>query len=180
MAVPITAGIVFVLWLWTMLASDAPWTVVTAFWGVVAVGLAVWTRRDLAADGTSFEQLASNLESALRRDAVDVYDVRAQAFVEFEEIEDEGACYAFDLGDGRLVFVSGQHVYEAARFPSLDFSFVHVLDEQDRVVDVLIDKRGDKARPVRTVPATVKRTLQIPDDFEVRAGNLDSVEAILR
>ena len=29
---PIGGGIIFLLWLWTILASDAPWLVVTAFW----------------------------------------------------------------------------------------------------------------------------------------------------
>jgi hypothetical protein len=176
-AIPIAAAIVFVLWLWTMLASDAPWTVVTAFWVVVGAGLAVWTRRDVAGNASSFGQMARDLESALRRDAADVYDVRAQAFVEFEEIEDEGACFAFDLGDGRLVFVSGQEFYAAARWPSLDFSLVYVLDEQERVVEMLIDKRGDKASPVRTVPASVKRTLRVPDHLEVIAGGLDGLES---
>ena len=178
-AIPIAAGIVFVLWLWTMLASDAPWSVVTGFWVVVGAGLAVWARRDMARDGSSFGHMARNLESALRRDSADVYDVRARAFVEFEEIEDEGACYAFDLGDGRIVFVSGQDFYDAAKFPSLDFSLVYVLDEAGRTVDMLIDKRGDKAPPVRTVPAPVKRTLQMPGHLEVRSGSVGSVEEIL-
>jgi hypothetical protein len=65
----------------------------------------------------------------------------------FEEIEDEGACYAFELEGGRVVFVAGQEFTESARFPSLDFSLVYPLVEQGRPVEMFIEKRGGKAAP---------------------------------
>jgi hypothetical protein len=175
-----TAVIVLVLWLATILASDAPWLVVTAFWALVGAGIMLWVRRDMRKESSLEEQWAGRLESALKRNTADVFDVRAAAFVELEEFEDEGACYAFALDGGRVVFVSGQEFYEAVRFPSLDFSLVYPLDESDRAVDVLIDKRGPKTAAARTISYQVKHGLEIPEHLEVVATSLDDLEARLR
>ena len=112
------------LWLVTVLVADAPLLVITLFWIVVGAVITLWVRRDMRKDARHFEAAAGGLASALGRNAADVYDVRAGAFAEFEEIEDEGACYAFELEDGRLVSIAGQEFYPSARFPSLDFSLV--------------------------------------------------------
>ena len=176
----ITAAVVLVLWLLTLLASDAPWTVVTVFWLVVGALLTWWVGRGMGKDATIQEQWTRGLESALRHDVADVYDVRARAFVELEEFEDEGACYAFELDPGRVVFVSGQEFYEAARFPSLDFSLVYPLDEAGRPADMLIEKRGARAAPARTIPFAVKHGLEVPEHLEVVEGPLDQLEQRLR
>ena len=176
-ALPITSGVVLILWLATIFASDAPWPIVTLFWLVAGGALGLWVHRDKRKHAGQFSGMVRNLESALRRNAADVYDIRARRFAELEEIEDEGACYAFELEDGRLVFISGQEFYEAARFPSLDFSLVYVLDERGQAVDMLIDKRGPKAAPAKTIPGTVKRTLDVPDHLETRIGTIDNLEA---
>jgi hypothetical protein len=43
--------------------------------------------------------------------------------VEFEEIEDEGACFAFQIeGRNEIVFLSGQEFYEGPRLP-IQFRF---------------------------------------------------------
>jgi hypothetical protein len=178
MATPITVGIVLVLWLWTMLASDAPWTVVTLFWLVVGAGILLWARRETRRDAGPMANVAAGLQSALKCNAADVYDVRARAFATFEEIEDEGACYAFELESNRLVFIAGQEFYESARFPSLDFSLVYVVDEDGQTVDLMIEKRGAKAAPATKIPAALKRRLEIPEHLEVRRGALDDLEAI--
>jgi hypothetical protein len=175
----IGAGMVLLLWVATLLASDAPWTIVTLFWLVVGGGLMVWVRRDVVRDAGHWLEMVRGLESALRRNTADVYDVRASGFAELEEIEDEGACYAFALDGDRLLFISGQQFYESARFPSLDFSLVYVLDEQGQTVDMLIDKRGSRVAPARTIPAAVKQRLDVPDHLEVRNGTLDDIEASL-
>ena len=69
------------LWLWTVLASDASWLIITAFWLVVGGTIALGVRRD----------------------------IRAHA---------------------------GQESYEGAKFPSLDFSLVYVLNERGNTVDI--------------------------------------------
>lgn len=175
-SLPITGALILVLWIWTILASDAPRLVITLFWIVVGSVIELWVRRDMRAHGGQLEGMAQSLEAALKRNEADVYDIRAKAFVEFEEIEDEGACYAFDIGDDQLVFVTGQEFYESARFPSLDFSLVYVLDETGHSVDMLIDKRGPKTGPVRTIPAAVKQRLLVAEHLEVRVGRIDNLE----
>jgi hypothetical protein len=168
--------IVLALWISTLLASDAPLSIVTAFWLIVGSGIMLWVRHDARADAGHAAATIRGLESALRRSAADVYDVRARSFAEFEEIEDEGACYAFELGGGQLVFIAGQEFYAGAKFPSLDFSLVYVLDERGDAVDMLIDKRGAKAVSARTIPAVVKRELDIPDHLDTCMGRIDSIE----
>jgi hypothetical protein len=179
-ALPVTGGIVLVLWLLTILASDAPWAIVTGFWLVAGVVLGVWVRRDMAKPAGQFGNMVSGLESALRRNEADVYDVRARSFAELEEIEDEGACYVFELEGGRLLFITGQEFYGAAKFPSLDFAIVYVLDEQGATVDMIVDKRGGKTAPARTIGAAAKRTLAVPDHLEVIEGRLEDIEARIR
>lgn len=177
---PVGAVILLALWLVTVLVADAPLLVITLFWIVIGVVIMLWVRRDMRKDAGQFEAIARGLDSALKRNAADVYDVRATAFAEFEEIEDEGACYAFDLEDGRLVFIAGQEFYPGARFPSLDFSLVYVLGENDQPVDMLIEKRGSKATPARIIPAATKNLLDVPDHLETRVGRIDTLEILLR
>ena len=177
-SVLLIAGVVFVaLWLWTLVASDAPRVVVSAFWLVAGGAITLWVRRDMRGDQREMEAMARGLESALRRSAADVYDIRANAFAELAEIEDEGACYAFELDGGRIVFITGQEFYESAGFPSLDFSLVYVLGERGETVDMLIDKRGRKATAARTISADVKRTLDVPDHLQVLDGTIGGLEA---
>lgn len=103
------------------------------------------------------------------RDEVESFDIVADAYAEFEEVEDEGACYAFDLADGGIVFLTGQQFYPSARFPSLDFSVAYPLDENGASADMWIEKRGPASEPDRVVSAAVKRELaeRIPEPLEV-------------
>lgn len=175
----IAGGIVALLWVLTLLASDAPWPVVTGFWLVAGAVIALWSRRDVRAGERQIEEMARRLQSALRRDEAEVHDIRASAFAEFEEVEDEGACYAFQIDEDRVVFIVGQEFYESGRFPSLDFSLAYVLDEDDRPVDMVIEKRGPRAAPARRIPAAIKRELEAPEHLEIRQGRIEDLERIL-
>ena len=168
------------LWLWTMWASDASRIVITGFWLVAGGAIAMWVRRDMHVHAGQLRETADRLASALHRNAADVYDVRARAFAEFEEVEDEGACYAFELDGNRMVFISGQEFYESTRFPSLDFSLVYILDEAGAPIDMTIEKRGPRTPAARVIPAAAKSALDIPDHLEVRAGTIDDLERLLR
>src|SRR5688500_12506601 len=81
---PIAAAFIIVLWLLTMVVSDAPWFVITVFWVVIGCVITLWVRRDIRRDAGAFENMAQGLDSALRRNAADVYDVHARRFAEFE------------------------------------------------------------------------------------------------
>lgn len=45
---------------------------------------------------------------------------------------------------------------------------------------MLIDKRGERAAPDRTVPASLKDTLVFPEDLHCISGTLDDLETGLR
>jgi hypothetical protein len=173
---PIVAAITVFLWLVTIFIADAPWPVITVFWLVVGAVLALWVARDAKEDAAEIRSMAQRLQSALRRNAADIYDVQARDFVEFEEIRDEGASYAFELGDGRVLFISGQEFYPGAKFPSLDFSLVYFLDEAGQTVDMQIEKRGGRASPRRLIPAAIKERLEIPEHLETRPGGIAHLE----
>jgi hypothetical protein len=179
-ALAAAAIVVAILWLWTLVASDAPWYVITGFWIVLGGAIALWARRDMVKHGGDMQAMAARLESALARNAADVYDVHATGYAEIEEIEDEGACYAFAIGEGRIAFIEGQEFYAGARFPSLDFSLVYILDEAGQPVDMLIDKRGSRTPPTRVVSSAVKRTLDVPAHLELRLGTLEELERVLQ
>jgi hypothetical protein len=169
-----------VLWSLTILASDVSWHVVTAFWIVVGSGISLWVVIDQRRDAREFQTLAERYESACRRNEAEVIHIRSTEYISFEEHEDEGACYAFALERGGVLLLHGQQYYPTSRFPSLDFSIVSPLDESDRPVDELLEKRGLKADPSRVVPAAVKLELDLPTDIAFMDTRLEDVENRLR
>lgn len=169
----VTCGVLALL---TILASDVAWPGIVAVWGVIAAVVGTWTWRQEAG---SWRARVAQLESARRADRVHEVRIAADACVELEEVEDEGACYAFDTGDGSIVFVAGQEFYPAGSFPSSDFSLVHVLEEAGRLVDFRLEIHGRPLAPARTIQAGVKRRLRWPEHLERVRGSLDEVERLL-
>ncbi len=170
-------AIIAALWALTLLASEAPVALVTAFWLVAGTAIVLWVRRDLTRElaGTT-----EPLRSALRRREADVYRVEATTFAEFEEVEDEGAAYAFQVAPGRLFFVTGQEFYATGDFPALAFSLVYPLTEDDRAADVWLASEGPRAKPDRVVPGDVKlASMDFPEHLEVRAGTIQDIERAL-
>lgn len=175
------AAVVLALWIITLLASDAPAVWVTLAWLAIGAMLAVWMGRDLKNQTAHVRTVTASIESALERGEAASYDIVARAYAEFEEFEDEGACWAFDLGDGRIVFVIGQAYYREDRFPSHDFSIVAPLDESGRPAHEWIEKRGEAVPPARVIPADVKWELAdaIPEHLGVVRAELERLEEVL-
>jgi hypothetical protein len=136
---------------------------VIIIWFLICATLGLWSyvsaRRELTRDVDRFQE-------ALRRDEAHEVRVQASEMVEFEEIEDEGACYAFQLSENRILFVSGQEYYPSARFPNTDFSLVDIYAQDGRCLEELICKRGRKLSPSRVVPAQIKSSLHLPSHLE--------------
>lgn len=178
----ITLGaFIVVLWIATLLTSDISALWATLSWLVIGGLLALWIRRDLRRDFGHVRAMQGAIESALVRGEAESYDVVARGYVEFEEFEDEGACWAFDLGDGRIVFVTGQVYYREEDFPSHDFSIVCPLDETGRPVDEWLEKRGAAMPPARVIPADAKWELaeSIPEHLGVIRADLGRLEEAL-
>ncbi|HZM00640.1 MAG TPA: hypothetical protein VFD43_10350, partial [Planctomycetota bacterium] len=150
----------------TLLAADEPWYVVVPIWLGLSLALAVW----VLVDGRKgFRKSLGRLESALARNEARVVRIAAEQMVELEEVEDEGACYAFQVEPERMMFVTGQAFYRSGRFPNSDFSIATVLDESGREVELFIEKRGEPLKPVRRIPAEVKARLRQPGHLELLA-----------
>src|SRR5262245_15973119 len=169
----LVCGVLAVL---TRLASDAPTSVIIAFWSLLAVVFTLWI--GLPWHRTMRQQVAS-LGDALQAGRARVTHVQAPAVVEFEEEEDEGACYAFAWGTDASRFIVGQEFYEDVDFPNSDFSLVDVLGTHGRPVDTIIVKFGTKLTPLRVVSANAKRLLEIPDHLTIVNTPVDSVELVL-
>jgi hypothetical protein len=172
-----SAAVCGVLMLLTLWLSDAPAAVIVGFWALMTVVFALWT-------GMPWRRLMRGqipiLEDALKANRAREIRLVSNRVVEFEEVEDEGACYAFD-DDGRSsIFITGQEFYEDDDFPNGDFSMIELLGTSGTAVDVLLVKRGRKLTPERVIPASVKDALELPDHLEVVPAPLERVESALR
>ena len=173
-----SAAVCGVLMLFTLWLSDAPWLVVVGFWMGIALAFALWI-------GLPWRRLMRGqipiLENALRANRAHELRLRSTRVVEFEEEEDEGACYAFDFdGGSSSIFVVGQEFYEDDDFPNSDFSMIELLGTEGRPIDTLLTKRGRKLQPERVRPAQLKNRLDLPEHLEVIQAPLDRVESALR
>jgi hypothetical protein len=165
-----------VLATFTLLASDAPRPLIVGFWLGMTLLFTVW----IGTQGRAgFRRQRTALAGAIRHNRAREFRIQSSRVVEFEEIEDEGACYAFDAGDRRIVFVQGQEFYAEDDFPNTDFSLVDVLGPGNTVVDAIFIKTGARLQPERSIRRDVKNRLAIPDHLAVIEGDLKTIEAAL-
>jgi hypothetical protein len=161
----------------TLLVSDAPKPIVIIFWTVLWLLFTLWI-------GLPWRKLMRGqipvLEDGLRTSRVRVIRLQSTRVVEFEEEEDEGACYAFEHDADSSVFIVGQEFYEDDGFPNTDFSMVEILGGSGHAIDTLLTKDGRKLRPERVVAASVKHGLEVPQHLEVVPAPLGRVEEMLR
>jgi hypothetical protein len=141
--------------------DDWPWWVAALLIGTLLVAgyaaLRFWfaTDPDPRETWKSTEELIAELEAKnlVRRE---VYHAR-RAF-QVEETEDEGSNYFVELADGRVLFISGQILYEyeldesgePRRFPCTEFELVLKSDTGD-MIDLLC--RGRALEPEVVAPA---------------------------
>jgi hypothetical protein len=158
----------------TLWLSDAPALIILGFWVGMGSLFTLWI-------GLPWRRLMRAqipiLEDGLRTNRARELRLRSEHVVEFEEEEDEGACYAFDRDGSSVVFVVGQQFYEDEDFPNSDFSMTEILGGSGQPVDVLMTKRGRKLAAERVIPAHVKRDLELPDHLEVVNVPLDRIES---
>ena len=160
-----------------LLVRDLPWWTIAGFWAVIGTVIAGWLWVELRLKELPQRRLwISRLESALQRNEARVRRIQSDEVVEFEEEEDEGACFAFQLRDQHIIFISGQEFYPSARFPNNDFSLIDILDGSGPAVETLIGKHGRKLRPTRRISAAVKSKLKIPNHLQIIQGKLADIE----
>ena len=168
-----------ILWGFTALAEKGSHLLATAiFWLVLTMPMLLWAYISASSD---VKAAVSQIQNALVRNEVRVIQIKSHEMLDFEEGEDEGACYAFQLDNdnNEVVFISGQDYYRSSRFPNSDFCLNQILDNDGKVVEELISKRGRKLEPLRTISTGVRLKLRVPDHLEVIRGRLENLEAIL-
>jgi hypothetical protein len=112
-----------------------------------------------------------------------VIHCQSEQVVVFEEIEDEGADYCFQIEDSKLLFVGGQDFYETRRFPNSDFEIVEAGSESHPVLFHIYCNR-EKLKPVKTIPAGIKKRFitplgVMPTHLETIEGRWENIEGIL-
>lgn len=165
-----------ILWGLTMLASDVSWQVISLFWLAICVGISTWV---LLSERRKHQKRIRSLNNAQERNVAEVVQIQSVKMVEFDEIHDEGACYAFQIEDDKIVFVVGQEFYRSSKFPNTDFELVHIYDSAQNLVEMVVIKRGARLKPARTIAAEQKARLNLPEHLETCAGNLDKLENLL-
>lgn len=160
----------------SLFLSEIPWPIVVGFWLAVGVVTGLW---NYSSETRRSKGLIGQAARVLTRNEVFETTIRSTAMVEFEEEEDLGARYAFQISDYRITLVTGQDFYPSARFPNTDFSIVDVRNDAGQTTDRWIVKRGRKLSPVRVVPAKMAQTLAYPRHLQTIAGRLEDLEQIL-
>jgi len=61
-----------------------------------------------------------------------------------------------------------------------EFEIVHIHDTAQNLVEMIINKYGDKLEPIRKVSSEVKKKLRLPGHLESIKGKLADIEQILR
>lgn len=169
-------GVIGVLWLLTLLASNTDWRIITAFWAVLGGVIGYWAWREQA---KGINQRLDAVRSALVRNQADVVRIQSHAVVEFEEMNDEGAAYAFQTEENAIALIVGQEFYSDARFPNTDFSIIRVYDGRGNPAGFWVSKEGERLEPVRRIDPRTRRGLRLPDCFAVVEGRLADLERVL-
>jgi hypothetical protein len=161
----------------TLAASDAPRLVIVVFWIGMTALFTLWVGAD---ERRALRRLRAGAAAAAAATRAREVRIRSSAVIAFDEIEDEGACYAFAFDAGRMIFIAGQEFYSTPRFPNDDFSLVEAIDDRGRALDAWTDIHGQPLTPVRTIPAAIKRSLEIPDHLTIVDATPEDIEQQLR
>jgi hypothetical protein len=106
-------------------------------------------------------------DSAIARNEAEETRVESSTVLKFEEIEDEGTGFAFEIGNLNFIFIIGQEIRETKRFPNSDFSVIEIYDDSRTLMETYTVNRGDKLTPAQTVGAKDKRKLPMPEHMEI-------------
>lgn len=89
-----------------------------------------------------------------------VKHVQTENVIEVSEYEDEGPSYLFDVGDGQVLFIKGQHYYsveDRMPWPNTDFELVRTARER---LWIGVFCHGDELTPVEVIAGA-----EIRDEF---------------
>jgi hypothetical protein len=170
-----------VLWIFSIFATiiderGPSWYLSGLIWLVIALPMTLWSYAGVRSD---LAKAVRRFESAMRLNTASTVRIQSTEMVEFEEEEDKGVRYAFQLTNGRMVFLSGQEFYPSPQFPNSDFSLVDIRSEDGTTIVGHIERRGRRIEQSRTIPAKKASALKIPDHLQIITGNLSRIEQLL-
>jgi hypothetical protein len=170
--------VIVVLWGVTlMVAGKSALLYASLLWFFVALPILVSAGAEVI---SPHRKRITRSEDAISNGRAEEIRITADAMVELQEISDLGVCYAFQVEPDRIIFVCGQDFYPRAKFPSSDFTIINILGSKWELVDLQIEKRGEKLRPMRKITVEARKTLRYPEHLEVVSGSLDKLEEILK
>ena len=161
--------------------------------GIYALILIVICGWAMLEDECKLRKRRREWDQALETDKVRETKVESDRVWFYDEIEDEGPVYLFELRQGGLVaLLGGQEFYPDPRFPNTDFSIIEILSPTGQPMDMLIKKRGRKLQPEKLVRSEDRQEepmlwekmegvlLASPGPVGLLSGSLDDVEKYLR
>jgi hypothetical protein len=156
------------------------------FLGLIVAALLIFNRKGAPVlGGKTQEQYIRELEEA---GLIESSDYRARRAFQVEEYEDEGSHYYLELDDRRVLFLTGQYLYEyeaidddpelkqARRFPCTDFT-VRLHKTEKHVVDLVC--RGEPLEPELVAGSfrDVWTSDELPHDGLLIDASYDDVKA---
>ena len=119
------------------------------------------------------------LNDALQNGTAVEETIKSDRMIEIQELEDEGACYLFEVEDKKLLLLFGQEYYPGPKFPVTDFSLIQIQDSKKNPIEFFIEKRGEKLKPYRTIPAKDRLKQMIPYDQKFIHCGIDELDEYL-
>ena len=145
---------------------------------------AIWRRRRK-------NQSSPSLQLDVDEIRLEVLHCTAQDAVLLEEYEDEGLGYFLDVGNGQILFLQGQYLYDLVWgddwceqdesrgvFPCTQFSLVRIPPSLGEPLDLQCS--GQRFSPSRRITQNPDLSLPIPYDGTVFSGSLSTLEQDLR
>lgn len=116
-----------------------------------------------------------SMDRALRSDSVRVTEIIATEFASFEEFEDLGPLYVFQVEPDKLLVLRGQLYNETPRFPSLHFEIVEIPG-----VSTMVRPRSPKVAPTASFDDKTMLEVSAIKDRAILDGSISDVLQLLR
>jgi hypothetical protein len=169
------------LWGLTVLATRADkrgpsWEVSGLIWLAIGILISLWSHRDIRRFAANYQ---GSYASALRMDCAVEIRIKSDSVAVFDARAKHGTPYAFQIGDNDIVVIVYKKAHPSSMFPNADFSLIDLFTERKKAAVRLVEKRGKKIEPVRTISSNVSAQLRAPEDLVVLRGQLSELETLL-
>jgi len=169
------------LWGLSILATRADkkgpsWQMSGLIWLAIGVPISLWSHRDLRKHVAKYQ---GSCASALRMDRAVEIQIQSDSVAMFEAGTKHGPVYAFQVDDNDIVLIAYDKAHPSARFPNADFSLVDLFTEQKKPAVGLLEKRGKRIEPLKTIPSEMWAKLKMPEHLSVIQGKVSEIESLL-